>query len=75
MDEAALDFLMVCQNPFEKGFRHLLKLFIRFFIRSFWKSRNLFSKRFLVKKADLDWQYKQEDSNGLSGNIAGAAAG
>ncbi|MCU0287271.1 MAG: condensation domain-containing protein, partial [Acidobacteria bacterium] len=33
------------QNPFEKGFRHLPKLLT---IKSFGKSRNLFSKRFLV---------------------------
>ena len=35
------------KNPFVKGFLDLPKLFIRFTTKSFWKSRNLFEKRFL----------------------------
>ena len=40
------DSSLICQNPFVKWFRHLPKLFIRFIIKSFWKSRNLFEKKF-----------------------------
>jgi hypothetical protein len=42
------------KNPFVKGFLDLPKLFIRFITKSFWKSRNLFSKRFLVVEDNIN---------------------
>ncbi len=46
--EPSPDSPPVCQNPFVKRFRHLPKLLIMLIIKSFRKSRNPFSKGFLV---------------------------
>jgi hypothetical protein len=63
-----LDSPAICQNPFVKGFRHLPKLFIGFTIKSFWKSRNLFSKRFLVVEDILGGGFRA--LTGVDKNIA-----
>ncbi len=40
-------------HPFVNGFRHLPKLLKKYIIKSFWKSRNLFTKRVLVVEDKL----------------------
>jgi hypothetical protein len=54
------------KNPFVKGFLDLPKLFIGFTIKRFWKSRNLFSKRFLVVEDILGGGFRPPSNSHLN---------